>query len=244
MMRTFTRFAPQAFWRQRSWLLAAGFLVLTVVISLVAALTRTDDTPESAAGAAHGPLLNRPTGATGRPGTCRTDDSAGAVPTTAPTDVRWRLVAGSRIPVSATAGPKVSSGPVQWCFAHTPLGAVMAAHVIPAQMNADHWRTVVAQQVTPGLGREIFASQRASINQTALKGQATGTYAGFLVSHYDKERASVDLLVKSSQGGLTSSTVNVRWDGGDWKIQPGTDGALHSTARTVRTADGYIPWET
>ncbi|MGW3460608.1 hypothetical protein ACWDE9_13865 [Streptomyces olivaceoviridis] len=235
--------AHQPFWRQRGWLLAAAFLLLTVLVSVVAAVTGQDDGRRASDTAASGPLSARPTDPAKRPGTCRTDDRSTAPPTAAPKDVRWKTVAESRIPVSPSAGPTLSSGPVLWCFAHTPTGAVMAAHVIPAQMNTPHWQTVVEQQVMPGLGREIFASQRASLSEPTVRGRAAGTYAGFALSRYDGSTATVVLLVKSAKGSLTTSSVTMRWDGGDWKVQPEPNGALHSAADTVGTSDGFIQWE-
>ncbi|MDX3850992.1 hypothetical protein [Streptomyces sp. AK02-01A] len=231
------------FWKQRSWIVAAAFLALVVLVSLVSAVTSAGADRRTAGADEPRPLSARPAGSSDRPGTCRTDDRVTAVPTKAPADVRWLTIEGSRVPASRSAGPTRTDGPVLWCFAHTPLGAVMAAHVIPAQMNAPSWRAVVDQQVLPGFGRDLFASQRESIGETAVRGRAIGVYAGFSLSRYDSRSATVDLLVKSAQGALTASSVTMRWDGGDWKVQPASDGALHSGADAVRSADGFVQWE-
>ncbi|MEV0185807.1 hypothetical protein AB0I54_42060 [Streptomyces sp. NPDC050625] len=165
------------------------------------------------------------------------------MPTTPPRDVQWRTIGGAQVPISPSAGPTLSEGPVLWCFAHTPMGAVMAAHVIPAQMSGTSWRVIVEEQVVAGFGRDMFTSQRASIPQISVKARETGSYAGFSLADYSRDKATVILLVKTGQGGLNTTSVAVRWSGGDWKIEPETGGGLHSTVSPVSRADGFVRWE-
>ncbi|NJP14551.1 hypothetical protein HCJ95_09645 [Streptomyces thermoviolaceus subsp. thermoviolaceus] len=230
------------FW-QRGRLLSAGFLAAALGISLVSFLTGGhDEEQRPAALTALGPLAQGPDKATGRPPGCHTDDASDALPKRAPSDVTWRMVGGTRVPTSASAGPTRAAGPVLWCFAHTPMGAVMAAHVIPAQMTGPAWREVVDEQVVAGFGRNLFVSQRSSLDDAELESQPTGSYAGFTLEDYDKDSADVGILVKNAQGGLLSSTIRLRWSGGDWKVVPGSDGGLHSQVSAADGTDGYIQW--
>ncbi|MCX4564508.1 hypothetical protein AB0H69_47045 [Streptomyces phaeochromogenes] len=119
----------------------------------------------------------------------------------------------------------------------------MAAHVIPAQMTGSGWRAVVDEQVVPGFGRDLFVSQRSSIDDADLKNRQTGGYAGFSVADYNTKNAKVNLLVKSPQGSLVSTTVSVRWSGGDWKVEPRTDGGLHSKVTATGGPGGFVQWE-
>ncbi|MCW7944316.1 hypothetical protein AAW14_20360 [Streptomyces hygroscopicus] len=235
--------ASTPFWKQRSRLLAAGFLAAVLVLSLISLVTAGGSDGMDAQHTAPGLLSAQSASAHGRPGTCRTDDTDTSVPRSAPRDVQWRTIGGTQVPTSPSAGPTLSEGPVLWCFAHTPMGAVMAAHVIPAQMSGPNWRTVAEEQVVAGFGRDMFASQRASIPEASVKERETGRYAGFSLADYSRDKATVVLLINTVQGGFNTTSLSVRWSGGDWKIEPGTDGGLHSTVSPVSGADGFVRWE-
>ncbi|MFC8565897.1 hypothetical protein ACFUIW_09035 [Streptomyces sp. NPDC057245] len=240
------------YWKQRGWQLSAGFLGLVVLVSGVVALTSdreaTGVRASPAAGA--GPLSGHPTTRSGRPTGCRTDDGAGdELPTAAPKDVEWRALDVAEVPVSASAGPLRTDGPLWWCFAHTPVGAVLAAHIIPSQMSGPHWRAVTEAQVVAGRGRDMFVFQRSagggSDTDTASRRRtgrsAVATYAGFSVLSYSREEASVELLLKGEQS-YAATTVALRWSGGDWKVVPLTSGALHSPVETVQGTGGRLMW--
>ncbi|MEU6602919.1 hypothetical protein [Streptomyces flaveolus] len=232
------------FFRSRGRILAAGFLAATLVISVISLVTGGDEGETRAVPAAsRGPLSQSLAKGTDRPEGCRTDDTARGLPKAAPADVKWRTVGGTRVPTSASAGPTRSTGPVRWCFAHTPMGAVMAAHIIPAQMTGPDWRSVIDEQVVAGFGRNLFVSQRSSLADTSLKTRQSGRYMGFAVEDYDKDSAKVNVLIKSPQGSFITTTVSVRWSNGDWKVEPGNDGGLHSTVTAVGGPDGFVQWE-
>ncbi|MER6286254.1 hypothetical protein [Streptomyces sviceus] len=234
------------YWKQRSWQASAGFLGLVVVLGGVTALTSGSGTggDRVRASASNGPLSGTSTRKDGRPAGCRTDDSAGdAIPTSVPKDISWRALDVGRVPVSASAGPTRIQGAVWWCFAHTPMGAALAATVIPTQMSGSQWRTVTDQQVVAGQGRELFVFQRTAVPDTdgTNSAPATSSYAGFQVTSYTGTAASVGLLIKSAQGYARTS-VEVRWSGGDWKIQPDGSGGLYSQLASEQSAVGYTLW--
>ncbi|MFF2848452.1 hypothetical protein ACFVT5_19325 [Streptomyces sp. NPDC058001] len=234
------------FWKQRSWQLSAGFLGVVVVLSIVAALTSaTDDTGDRARAAASvGPLSGATVMKNGRPEGCDTDDSAGdTVPKAAPKNVSWRKLGVARVPVSSSAGPTRTEGVPWWCFAHTPIGAVLAAHIIPSQMSGPHWRTATEQQVVSGTGRDMFEFKR-SVSQDVdpeTSGVSVATFAGYSVTSYTSKAATVRLLLRGEQGYAATSIV-LRWSGGDWKIQPTGNGSLHSSASSVTSAAGFTLW--
>ncbi|QXE39158.1 hypothetical protein KQY30_15305 [Streptomyces sp. GMY02] len=231
------------FWRQRGWLLAAGFLAAALTLSLLTVVTRDAAPPLLETASAPGPLTRAASDTTGRPAGCATDDGDRATPEAPPADIRWRTIGGTRVPLSATAGPTQESGPVLWCFPRTPTGAVLAAHVIPAQMTSPDWRAVTRDQVVAGFGRDLFVSQRASISDARLKTRKNGTYAGFLLAEYSPAAATVDVLIKSPDGPYFSTSVRLLWSGGDWKVQPANDGGLHTELSSVSGTDGYTLWE-
>ncbi|MFI8305301.1 hypothetical protein ACIF80_18010 [Streptomyces sp. NPDC085927] len=228
------------YWRQRGWQMSAGFLAAAVILGGVVALTSGGDDPARAT-AGRGPVAEH-----GRPGDCRTDDSAGdARPKSAPEDITWRRLGAVRVPVSPTAGPVRTEGTPWWCFARTATGAVMAAHVITSQMGMSDWEAVAERQVLPGKPREMFVFKRRTIegapSETADQ-TSVASYVGFSVSSYSKSAASVNLLMRGTDG-FTGATVNLRWDRGDWKILPFSNGRLYSSVRTVQNTNGYLLWE-
>ncbi|WP_339130124.1 hypothetical protein WJM95_14520 [Streptomyces sp. f51] len=233
------------YYKQRSWQLSAGFLaVVAVVGGVVTVLSGPDTTTAHAnAAASSGPLAG-PSVQDGRPRGCRTDDSAGSEPPkAAPKDIAWRTLGVARVPVSASAGPTRIQGPLWWCYAHTPTGAALAAHVIPSQMSGSDWRTVTEQQVVSGRGRDMFEFQRATVQSTDTQNSGTtvATYAGFSVSSYADRAATVRLLIKSAQG-YAATDISLRWSGGDWKVVADDNGSLHSPVSAVQSTNGFVLW--
>lgn len=240
---------PGPYWKQRSWQWSAGFLGLVVLVGGFVALTSEGNGADASAAASKGPLSGDSVRRGERPRGCRTDDSAGdALPKAAPKDISWHTIGIARVPFSASAGPTRTTGPVRWCYAHTPVGAALAATVIPSQMSGSGWKTVSRQQVAAGQGRDMFEVQRStvrSIDSAAEAGSTSvGSYAGFSVTSYTDEAASVGLLIRTGQG-YASTSIQLRWNGGDWKVVPGGDGSLHTPVNTVQGSPrGYFLWGT
>ncbi|MCF3136854.1 hypothetical protein [Streptomyces olivochromogenes] len=237
----------EPYWKQRSWQLSAGFLAVVLVLSGIVALTSGRETDaDRMRAAAPGPL----SGAAlhnGRPQGCSTDDSSGdALPKAPPKDVSWHTLGITRVPLSASAGPTRTTGTLRWCFARTPLGAVLAAHVIPSQMSGSGWRAAAQQQVVAGHGRDLFVFQRSTVQDIDSGGQTGDTsvasYAGFSVTSYKSTSASVKLLLRGEQG-YAATTIALRWSGGDWKVLPNGDGSLHTPVTAVQgNTSGYTLW--
>ncbi|MFD9113888.1 hypothetical protein [Streptomyces bottropensis] len=246
----------QPFWQQRGWILSAGFLVVLLVLAVLFAVTGDDG--ERPAGASGDPSP-APTstsssddtsgsgkgGSDTRPAGCRTDDRDQAKPTEAPRDFHWKANGTGLVPVSTAAGPLKYDGPVWSCFAHTPLGAVMAAHAITDHLSYDGWRKVVNKQVVPGAGRDaLIASRSQEADKSTTGSPDAGGYAGFTVLSYDETRATVMVLVRGmGDGGFGSASVNVRWQDGDWKLSPDPDGTVYSGVSQVSGTDGFVTWE-
>ncbi|GAB1639711.1 hypothetical protein [Krasilnikovia sp. MM14-A1259] len=230
------------FWKRRGWQLSAGFVAVVLVFG-ASAVFRHDGEPRSAAGppVTAGPLAQSLSPGQTRPEGCRTDDSDQSPPTGPPGDVTWRPLNGGSVPVSASAGPLRDDGPVLWCFAHTPRGAVLAATVIPRQLSGPRWRAVVAQQVVAGNPRDMFAAMRASIPDTPPQYIAR-TVAGFLLQDYSPDLATVRLLIKDGQGHFSRVDYTMAFAGGDWKIQPLSGGDLYSAESPVPDPAGFVMW--
>ena len=53
----------------------------------------------------------------------------------------------------------------------------------------------------------------------------------------------MQLLIKNGSGGYGSTFVAVKWDGGDWKVQPESNGSLYTSMTTVMGNAGFIMWK-
>jgi hypothetical protein len=244
--------APQsAFWKQQGWVLSAAFFAVVVVAAAFGWLVAADeDQLPSEQVAVRGPLsANAPRGADGRPEGCRTEDSDTAVPTAAPTDVEWRPVGLIKVPVSSTAGPVRTDGPLHWCFAHTPQGAALAAQVIVAQMSTKDWRTAAEQQLVESRARTFYVALHS--DDAAPTGDPVPSFAGFVVARYSPEAAVVRLLLNTGGSAatnvLTSSfattAVTLRWAGGDWKVLPTSSGTVSSSWEAASDNNGFVLWK-
>lgn len=233
----------QPFWAQRGWLMSAGFLVVVAFAGVVTALVGLTggDGSEAPVVTAGGALAaGVPAGRT-RPEGCATEDGDQEPPQQPPADVTWKPLNGADVPVSSSAGPLREEGPLLWCFAHTPMGAVMAANVIPRHMSGPDWRTAVALQIEPGLQRDLFESARASIESDGTVYTAA-SLAGFQVMSYSPEAATIRLLIKQSAALYGVTDVTVVWSGGDWKLQAQNGGELYTRVTAVTANAGFVMW--
>ncbi|MEF9915586.1 hypothetical protein RJT17_36575 [Streptomyces sp. P5-A9] len=222
--------------------MSAGFLTIALVLGGIVALTTDEEagSTRTGTGSSAMPALTE----NGRPQGCRTDDSSDAVPMTSPEGIKWRMLGLVRVPVSAKAGPTHMDGGLWWCFARTPLGAVLAAHIITSQMTEKSWRTVLDRQIVAGQGRDIYEFTR-SIEPDTIRGSlssSVGTPTGFAVTEYTDSQARVQILIKASSG-YAEIACDLRWSKGDWKVLPSSDGALHTPGSSVENPRGYVLWE-
>ncbi|GIJ48190.1 hypothetical protein Val02_50760 [Virgisporangium aliadipatigenens] len=238
------------FWQQGGWVLSAGFFVMVILMATVAWFARDD---RSAAPPAPDTVTEPLAAAVklrgdARPQGCRTAATDSVVPTEQPGDVQWRDLFGGRVPVSTGAGPTRTEGALMWCYAHNPTGAVLAAHVIPAQMSGTEWRKAAELQLAPGRSRDVFIRMRGTVPDRPVRQGTAGTFVGFDVVAYTPDAATVQLLIQGAQaagtgGGYMSTEIALRWTGGDWKVLPRDDGALYTPMNAETRAAGYVMWK-
>ncbi|MFJ2905477.1 hypothetical protein [Streptomyces sp. NPDC087212] len=239
------------FYQQRSWVGSALFMAFLLVMALTAAMTNDDGKglsaeSQDALGDVKGPLSPGDpqgvrTGRGGRPENCRTDDRDTTVPTAAPQGIQWKQFDAVMLPVSPVAGPLNIDPSMWWCFGHTPLGAVLAATVIPVSASSDGWRTVTAQQLVPGTARDRYVTRKLAAPSTNPAESAVGRFVGFSVAHYQSGAATVRLLLTNPAGGYMAATTNLRWRDGDWKLAPQDSGSLYSATAQAQP-DGFVLW--
>ena len=212
---------------------AAAVAAVLLVAGLAFALTGRS--PASRSPAATAPAS--PAGAAG-PGSLGQPQ----VPRVSLASVRWSGFYGVELPVSAQAGPYDTSGGMAAGFAHSPLGALLAAVNIGVRANAQWgpriFTAVIRGQVTGPDAAALLAGCQAAYDQAAQSGQVTGgqplgtvdvTEQAFRWVAYTPAAAILDLVSAGpgSNGATVRASVQMEvvWDGGDWKViaPPGGD---------------------
>jgi hypothetical protein len=178
------------------------------------------------------------------------------VPRVSLASVRRSSFYGVELPVSAQAGPYDTSGGVAAGFAHTPLGALLAAVNIGVRVNAQWgpriFTPVIRSQVTGPDAAALLAGCQAAYDQAAqsdgvTEGQPLGTAdvteQAFRWITYTPAAAILDLAVAGP--GPTGATVRasvqmeVVWDGGDWKVVAPPGGDWGNSAARLSSLAGY-----
>ena len=225
--------------------------VAVVLLGAGLAFALTGRSPASRSPAATAPAPASPAGAAG-PGSLGQPQ----VPRVSLASVRWSGFYGVELPVSAQAGPYDTSGGMAAGFAHSPLGALLAAVNIGVRANAQWgpriFGTVIRGQVTGPDAAALLAGCQAAYDQAAQSGQVTGgqplgtvdvTEQAFRWVAYTPAAAILDLV--SAGPGANGATVRASvqmeavWDGGDWKVIAPPGGDWGNSAAGLSSLAGY-----
>ena len=140
--------------------------------------------------------------------------------------VRWSGFYGVELPVSAQAGPYDTSGGMAAGFAHSPLGALLAAVNIGVRANAQWgpriFTAVIRGQVTGPDAAALLAGCQAAYDQAAQSAAVTGgqplgtadvTEQAFRWIAYTPAAAILD-LVSAGPGSQRGHGTRLGPDGG------------------------------
>jgi hypothetical protein len=215
------------FTRRNCWIIAATALAITAAVAIVLAIPAPGTSPR--------------TTAQKHTGSCPATTSGTSIPTTPPPDLRWKSAGPILVPTSAAEGPASYDGPVWTCYAHTPMGAVLAAYDIFAGLASPDWRAVAGREVVPGQGQQAFI--RAGEQQT-YQAPAPGEIApavGFEVVSYTPQQATIEILADAGDG-YQADDRTVAWTDGDWKMVLTPEGTSGPDTQLVTSADGFVLW--
>lgn len=163
------------------------------------------------------------------------------IPTTAPAGVTWDIYETVALPYSRAAGPEYVNGGVARCYAHDPVGALIADVQIGSRyLISPAWRAVVASQVVPGPGAKVYSAERPTVSSNANAGDYCQV-AGFSVLSYTSQRAQIEAV--SRCGSLLQATTSVvEWSGTDWRLTLQPDGGESPAATQIANLTGFVPW--
>lgn len=231
--------APSPF-RRPGFLAAAGFLAVIVVLGVVVAVAGSGSgSPRESAS----PSTAVPSGTTAADG-CQPTDTDQRVPISAPPGVVWELFQAIALPTSATAGPLVRQGEQRSCYAHTPVGALIAALQISARLTySSEWRAILDHQVADGPGKVALAREREGKGASPpLPAGGVAQVAGFKFITYGPDTAVVSLLSSLGPATYVEGTFTVKWQGGDWRLELQPDGTPNAAGQQRSSLAGYVAW--
>ena len=226
---------------------AAAAAVIFLGTGLAFALTgRPPASPRPAAMATASPAGAAGSGSQGQP----------QVPRVSLDSVRWSSFYGVELPVSAQAGPYDTSAGVAAGFAHTPLGALLAAVNIGVRANAQWgpriFTTVIRGQVTGPDAAALLTGCQAAYDQAAQSDGVTGgqplgdvdaAEEAFRWVAYTPASAVIDLVSAGpgSQGTTVraSTRLQVLWDRTDWVLVAPPGGSWPGSASVLSSLAGY-----
>jgi hypothetical protein len=178
------------------------------------------------------------------------------IPDVSVAGLRWSDFYGVELPSSASAGPRETSGGIAAGFAHSPLGALLAAVNIGVRANAQWgpriFTAVIRGQVTgPDAAALLTDCQtaygQASQSEGLTGGQPLGNVdvaeEAFRWIAYTPGAAILDLV--SAGPGTQGTTVRastqleVVWTGGDWKAVAPPGGDWGNSAAELSSLSGY-----
>jgi hypothetical protein len=177
---------------------------------------------------------------------CHLSDTSQQVPDVAPAGITWSLWNGVALPSSQSAGPGQIHGAVARCYAHTPLGALLASVQISYRLVVGpEWKAVAEQQLVPGPGRTHLIQLVTKAERTAGSSQPGGTYsqvAAFNFVTYTPAVAVIDVVFRTDSGSMAETPITVQWSGGDWKLLlPGS--GTGPPPQPVSSIVGYVMWQ-
>ena len=225
---------------------AAAVAAILLAAGLAFALAGRPPASRAPATAATAPASPASTAGQGQP----------QVPWVSLASVRWSGFYGVELPVSAQAGPYDTRGGIAAGFAHTPLGALLAAVNIGVRANAQWgpriFTAVIRGQVTGPDAAALLASCQAAYDQAAQSGGVTGgqplgtvdvTEQAFRWITYTPAAAILDLAVAGpgASGATVRASVQMEvvWDGGDWKVVAPPGGDWGNSAAELSLLAGY-----
>lgn len=206
--------------RQVTFWASAGVLVLAVIAALVVFLVPLGSPKPADPGA------TKPTASSSSP----VADGIGckAPPSDdrrVPADLRWKVSQGVTWPVSATVGPTTTTDGFPACFAHSPVGAALAA-VTMLYAQIDHSPLSVGKFYladSPGKSKLLQETKAGTPSQLKSQLESNGiSLVGFQVEEYGNKRAAIRLILRipGSLTGYRGLPYPMQWTNGDWKVYP------------------------
>jgi hypothetical protein len=154
-----------------------------------------------------------------------------------PPTATWTLVGHIAAPSVPGVGPGIIDGNDRRCYAHSPLGALLAAaNFLPVTGQSTN-RELGMDHYAPGPLRDVYARQPAIPVDPGTMIQT----AGFTLTVVSRDAVDVTLALRAD-GLLGYVVLPMRWtEPGDWRLRLLSESEPVEAGRLDSLAD-YIPW--
>ncbi|EME65054.1 putative lipoprotein [Rhodococcus ruber BKS 20-38] len=150
-----------------------------------------------------------------------------------PQIARWVSVGGIEVPIGTTDGPRGGEWEPFAGFSHTPQGAALAAITQSVQLATASdrtWPQILSGVAAPGEGRDLYAAHRALVEMSGTDPEMVPTVVGYTIGDYSDTAVTVDVVQRFSDDSLASTTTQVVWIDGDWRLNLPSDDTATITA--------------
>lgn len=229
----------------RVWLVVAVVVVALVVIAGIAvsviAGKRTTATVDPSTGKTTTSQVDSADVSVCGIGPVQLAGTQNAAPDTAATS--WTITGTTAVPTVKDAGPgRIDSADgYRSCYAHTPLGAVVATYnLIGMGSNGSLQKRLTRDGTTGATAEQITKANPEDPTSTPQRFQLVG----FRVVRYTGTQADIDLALRANTSGrYVASVLYLAWDKGDWKVRFNSDGsAMDGGGGAIPNLAGYIAW--
>lgn len=159
-----------------------------------------------------------------------------------PADTSWETAGVMKAPTSTVHGPgEVEDSGYRHCYAKSPSGAVFAALNFVAMGTDPLIAPDLAEHMyAEGAGKE--AAQEDLDRNGASDQRVLAHFGGAKLMTYSSDRARVEtaLILENVDDAISATTVDLRWEEGDWKIVARDDGTMVIPPVVIHSLDGYI----
>jgi hypothetical protein len=231
--------ADQDWFGGRRWtgIAAVGVLIVVAVCALVVFVLD------------HGGPARQAAPIAGRPATVPTVAGLpSAVPTAAPAGTSWVIYQTVALPSLPGAGPVHVDGAIATGYAHTPLGALLAAANESYRYGLagdDQWLAAAQQMLAPGPGYDAWLSIRAAHPYGPAGGAGRdklSQLAGFEFISYTPSDAVIQVVTRDVNGVLQVGAEHVTWQDGDWRFVLAPDGSQLANVQQAASLEGFVEW--
>lgn len=169
------------------------------------------------------------------------DTPEAAVSITDPPQIsRWVSLSGIEVPIGTHDGPRGGEWEPFAGFSHTPQGAALAAITQSVQLataSDRNWPQILSGVAAPGEARDLYAAHRGLVEISGTDPDMVPTIVGYTIADYSDTAATVDVVQRFSDDSLASSTTQVVWIDGDWRLNLPISDAATITALDALPSD-------
>jgi hypothetical protein len=220
-----------------------GMLVVAAVFVMIGAATRQQPAVTTTARAGKTHATAGRSSASAQAG-CSLPEGNQQAPTVGPA-LEWVTVGLMQAPQAPTTfGPQREHDGIGVCFAHNPIGSLLAAINFFAQATVASPVQLI-QTLTANTPEQDVALAQARQGQDQLLQNSDGDpgsvqVMGYQIVDYTPAQANANVVLEGPGGQLAAVECELDWQSGDWKFVIPSGGQLNSAP--VATMDGFVSW--